>query len=142
MSNCTKIPNSPEQIEKHFAENHLLSQDIHHGETSSMRSLNWVLNKSPEANTCSYPDPNDSFLLKGELGRDFCHVTEMSQNMLQRPLITEILKKSSAIHREKFQFSTRISQNRILASSDLFDVFTLSIKFYTFHCHILKSTDV
>ena len=29
-----------------------------------------------------------------------------------------------------------------LTASDIFHVFTQTIKFYTFHCHILKSTDV
>ena len=38
------------------------------------------------------------------------------------------------------QFSTRIYLNRILAASDLFHIFTQSIKSYAFHCHILKTT--
>ena len=48
-------------------------------------------------------------------------------------------------HDEKLcftQFSTIIYWNGSLAASDLFPVFTQSIKLYTFHCHILKSTDV
>ena len=39
------------------------------------------------------------------------------------------------------QFSTRIYLNRSLTTSDLFHVFTLSIKFYTFHCYIFKISD-
>ena len=39
------------------------------------------------------------------------------------------------------QFSTRIYLNRSLTASDLFHVFTLSIKFYTFHCYIFKISD-
>ena len=35
-------------------------------------------------------------------------------------------------------FSTIIYQNRSLAASDLFHMFIQPIKFYTFHCHILK----
>ena len=40
------------------------------------------------------------------------------------------------------QFSTRIYWNRSLAPSDLFHIFTQSIKFHWFQCHILKFTDV
>lgn len=41
-------------------------------------------------------------------------------------------------HKEKLRmkikkFATRICQNRILASASLFDMFTQSVKFYTFH---------
>ena len=45
--------------------------------------------------------------------------------------------------REKLCF-TQFSEakNRSLAATDLFHIFTQSIKFYTFQCHILKSTDV
>ena len=32
--------------------------------------------------------------------------------------------------------------NGCLAPSDLFHMFTQSIKFYKFHCYVLKSTDV
>ena len=35
----------------------------------------------------------------------------------------------------------QIATVQSLAASNLFDMFTQSIKFYTFHCHILKSTD-
>ena len=48
-------------------------------------------------------------------------------------------------HRKKLcftQFSIRIYWNRSLADSDLFHMFTYLIKSYTFHYHILKSTDV
>ena len=48
-------------------------------------------------------------------------------------------------HREKLcftHFSTRIYWNRSLAASDLFHMFTQPIKFYIFHCHILKSADI
>ena len=40
------------------------------------------------------------------------------------------------------QFSIRFYLNRSLAASGLFPMFTKSIKFYTFYCHILKSTGV
>ena len=33
-------------------------------------------------------------------------------------------------------------QNGCLASSDLFQLFTQSIKFHTFHYHVLKNVDV
>ena len=36
----------------------------------------------------------------------------------------------------------KICEDRILAASDLFDMFTQPIKFCTFHCHILKATGV
>ena len=46
-------------------------------------------------------------------------------------------------HRACFtQFSTRIYWNKRLAASDIFAMFTQSINFYTFHCHMLKITDV
>ena len=48
-------------------------------------------------------------------------------------------------HRNKLrftQFSTKIYRNRKLAAFDLFHLLTQSFKFYTFHCHILQSTDV
>ena len=48
-------------------------------------------------------------------------------------------------HMEKLRFThfrTRIDQDRSLAASDLFHMFTKSIKFYTFHCHMLNSRDV
>ena len=48
-------------------------------------------------------------------------------------------------HREKLyftQFSARIYWNRSLAASELFLIFTQSIKLYAFHCHTLKSTNV
>ena len=44
-------------------------------------------------------------------------------------------------HREKLRYSVQY-KNGWLAASDLFDVFTQSIKFYEFHHHVLKSTDV
>ena len=48
-------------------------------------------------------------------------------------------------HRKKLcftQLSTRIYCNKSLATSDLFSMFTQSIKFYKFHCYILNSKDV
>ena len=38
-------------------------------------------------------------------------------------------------------FSTRTYWNRSLAASDIFPMFMQSINFYTFYCHIVKSTD-
>ena len=63
------------------------------------------------------------------------------------PLISIIVATNliNDAHREKLyftQFSTRIYWNRSLAASDFFHVFTLTIKFYTFHCQIFKTTDV
>ena len=49
------------------------------------------------------------------------------------------------VHMEKncfAQFSKRIYWNRSLATFELFHMFTKSIEFYTFHCNILKSSDV
>ena len=48
-------------------------------------------------------------------------------------------------HKEKFcfiQFSAKIYWNRSLAASasELFHIFIESIKFYTFLCHVWKST--
>ena len=40
------------------------------------------------------------------------------------------------------QFTTRIYWNRSLAASDIFYMFTQSVKYYSFHCPILKSMDV
>ena len=40
------------------------------------------------------------------------------------------------------QFGTIIYENKSQAVSDLFHIFTQSIKLYTFHCHILKSIAV
>ena len=38
-------------------------------------------------------------------------------------------------HRERLVFHSIQYRNGWLAASDLFDIFTQSIKFYTFHCH-------
>ena len=40
------------------------------------------------------------------------------------------------------KFSIKIYWNNSLAASDLFPMFGQPIKSYTFHCHMLKSTDV
>ena len=48
-------------------------------------------------------------------------------------------------HKEKLcftQFSKKIYWKISLAASDLFRMFTQSVKFYTFHCHSVKTTDV
>ena len=42
----------------------------------------------------------------------------------------------------KTEFYSVKYKNGLLVASDLFHMFTQSIKFYTFHYHILKSTDV
>ena len=39
------------------------------------------------------------------------------------------------------EFSTKICSNRNFAGSDLFHMFTQSIKFSTFHCHLVKGTN-
>ena len=46
------------------------------------------------------------------------------------------------VHREKLFYSTqdRNYWNRSLAAFDLIHMFTQAIKYYTFHCHILKTT--
>ena len=51
------------------------------------------------------------------------------------------IKCINDIHREKLSYSIQY-KNGCLAASDLFYMFTRSIKFYTFDYHILKSTDV
>ena len=59
--------------------------------------------------------------------------------------LSEFLEIFNNTHWEKLsftQFSTRIYWNSSLADSELFHMFTQSIKFFTFHCHILKSTNV
>ena len=43
---------------------------------------------------------------------------------------------------EKLNILLNSVQEFIEIASDHFLMFTQSIKFYTFHCHILKSTDV
>ena len=43
--------------------------------------------------------------------------------------------------REKLSYSIQY-KNGCLANSDLFHMFTQSIKFYTFYHHVLNSTDV
>ena len=43
-------------------------------------------------------------------------------------------------HREKLCFTQFSTRNGCLAASDLIQMFTQSIKFYTFHCHVLKVT--
>ena len=45
-------------------------------------------------------------------------------------------------HRVKTVFNSIESKNGCLATSDFFRMFTQSIKFYTFHYYVLKSTDV
>ena len=44
-------------------------------------------------------------------------------------------------HREKMFYLIQY-KNGYSAASDLFHMFTESIKFYTFYYHVLKSTDV
>ena len=58
---------------------------------------------------------------------------------------TAMGKSFNVTHTEKpgfTQFNARIYWKRSLAVSDLFHMFTQSVKFYTFHCHILTSPDV
>ena len=45
-------------------------------------------------------------------------------------------------HREKLCFYSIQYKNVCLAASDLFNMFTQSIKFFAFHYHVLKSRDV
>ena len=42
----------------------------------------------------------------------------------------------------KTKFYSNQYKNGCLAASDLFHVFTQSIKFYTFYYHVLESTDI
>ena len=54
----------------------------------------------------------------------------------------QTLKSSRYSHKIKLcftQFRKKIYWNKTLAASDLFHMFTQSIKFYTFKCHILMS---
>ena len=44
-------------------------------------------------------------------------------------------------HREKLFYSVQ-DKNGCLAASDLFHMFTQSVKFYTFYYYVLKSSDV
>ena len=41
-------------------------------------------------------------------------------------------------HREKMCFTQFSTKNGCLAASDLFNMFTQSVKFYTFHYHVLR----
>ena len=51
-------------------------------------------------------------------------------------------KYSSRYSQGKTMFYSVYYKNDCLAASDLFHMFTQSIKFYTFYYHVLKSTDV
>ena len=50
-------------------------------------------------------------------------------------------KISTLLTGEKLFYSIHY-KNGCLAASDLFHMFTQSIKFYTFHCHLLKRAEV
>ena len=59
----------------------------------------------------------------------FAHGVDVS---LHEIMTTTILTDT---HRERLVFHSIQYRNGWLAASDLFDIFTQSIKFYTFHCH-------
>ena len=76
-------------------------------------------------------------------GRNVKKVEEFFPKTILKVFLEPFMKLESLnnTHKEKLcftLFSTRIYQNRSLAASDLFHMFIQPIKFYTFHCHILK----
>ena len=64
---------------------------------------------------------------------------QLSQNT---PNVQMLQLSINDAHTKKLQFSTNIFKNRVLAASNLFYMCTISIKFYAFPCHVLKSSDV
>ena len=64
---------------------------------------------------------------------------QLSQNTLNVQMLQLSINDA---HTKKLQFSTNIFKNRVLAASNLFYICTISIKFYAFPCHVLKSSDV
>ena len=64
---------------------------------------------------------------------------QLSQNT---PDVQMLQLSINDAHTKKLQFSTNIFKNRVLAASNLFYICTISIKFYAFPCHVLKSSDV
>ena len=70
------------------------------------------------------------------------HIREFIIFKMQK-LLQNIIKSNSDCflndtHREKLCFTQFSIRNGWLAASDLFRIFTQSIKFYTFHYHVLK----
>ena len=64
---------------------------------------------------------------------------QLSQNT---PNVQMLQLSINDAHTKKLQFSTKIFENRVSAASNLFYICTISIKFYAFPCHVLKSSDV
>ena len=57
-------------------------------------------------------------------------------------LVTDLPKQNSQGKQCFTQIGSKSYRNRRLVTSDILPMFTQSIIFYIFYCHVLKSTDV